>query len=185
MLNDECLAGLWRRQLPYQLLWKASQPGNLIRSNDYRAPSWSWVSFDGSIIPATVEVSAIITIIEAKVDTFENGQVTGGYIRLQGQLFKLGPMQSHRIKWRRKVIDWDSKEPNQINDVYSLVIVQLEGQAFGASGLLLRAPCALKQGCFERVGMFQMETIDYEDEPVWSKNPELFCEGSPGTLLLV
>ena len=57
ILNDTYLAGLWKEQLPYQLLWWVCRP--LVADNGlpssrpliYRAPSWSWISIDGSVVP--------------------------------------------------------------------------------------------------------------------------------------
>ena len=53
--EDEYISGLWKRHLPYHLLWHAvvdNAEGALlpVRPPNYRAPSWSWASIDGNII---------------------------------------------------------------------------------------------------------------------------------------
>jgi len=40
-LDDECLAGLWRGQLPYQLLWDDGGLGRQLPDSGKVAPSWS------------------------------------------------------------------------------------------------------------------------------------------------
>ncbi len=44
---EEYLAGVWRIWLPKELLWPTFKA--VVRSNTYRAPSWSWASTDSEI----------------------------------------------------------------------------------------------------------------------------------------
>jgi hypothetical protein len=44
--KDRYLAGLWERDLPQALLWRMEFAG--IRSEEYRAPTWSWASCETS-----------------------------------------------------------------------------------------------------------------------------------------
>ncbi len=46
--GDTYCAGLWRKALPFDLLWRCDQSGDL-QSRKTRAPSWSWVSVDGAV----------------------------------------------------------------------------------------------------------------------------------------
>lgn len=59
--SAEYLAGLWKPTFRQDLLWKhhpywmyhligVSDAGNPLRSNGYRAPSWSWAAIDGLIL---------------------------------------------------------------------------------------------------------------------------------------
>ncbi|KAH7348953.1 heterokaryon incompatibility protein-domain-containing protein [Rhexocercosporidium sp. MPI-PUGE-AT-0058] len=48
-MKCEYLAGLWRRDLEHQLLWKAKKAHPATRKEDMRGPSWSWASVDGRI----------------------------------------------------------------------------------------------------------------------------------------
>jgi hypothetical protein len=45
---DTYVAGLWKSDLHQALLWRPAE--NASRAIQYRAPSWSWASFDGHII---------------------------------------------------------------------------------------------------------------------------------------
>ncbi|KAF9481326.1 HET-domain-containing protein [Pholiota conissans] len=54
VLNDEYIAGLWKQNLLYNLLWKiwppmGSDETHLPRPQPYRAPTWSWASVDGKL----------------------------------------------------------------------------------------------------------------------------------------
>ena len=40
--DDTYVAGLWRKQLPFQLLWKIGRQAKPCEK--YRAPSWSWLA---------------------------------------------------------------------------------------------------------------------------------------------
>lgn len=46
--GDTYAAGLWRRSLPFDLLWRCDQSGDL-QSKKMRSPSWSWISVDGAV----------------------------------------------------------------------------------------------------------------------------------------
>ena len=50
--NDDYLAGMWRHEMEAQLCWKVQYRDRAPSSRGpYRAPSWSWASVDGEIIP--------------------------------------------------------------------------------------------------------------------------------------
>jgi hypothetical protein len=61
VFSDQCIAGLWYRYLPQQLLWRSPRD---ITSNtmapekrpDYRAPTWSWASTDRQIQPGPFDM---------------------------------------------------------------------------------------------------------------------------------
>ena len=60
ILDGTYLAGLWKEQLPEQLLWWISKPLDAnnglpaSRPSNYRAPTWSWMSIDGAVLPGNV-----------------------------------------------------------------------------------------------------------------------------------
>lgn len=70
--GDQYLAGLWRKDIEKQLVWK-SDVG--YRPDIYRAPSWSWPSWEGSIffdervINLRMAVTDV-TIVPSGVDEF-------------------------------------------------------------------------------------------------------------------
>jgi len=76
MTGDEYLAGLWRSQLS---------------QFDYRAPSWSWASLDGSVHPSGISPDDIQLLIinEAQItcSTLDHtGKVSSEFITVEGLL---------------------------------------------------------------------------------------------------
>jgi hypothetical protein len=109
--KDQYLAGLWRENLEWQLLWsvtlESTREGNsrLAMSNSqYIAPSWSWASKKGTIRQQfswldekeTSKCDLFIYALSASVNTTPQGdafgQVTGGYIALS--CLSLLPLES-------------------------------------------------------------------------------------------
>ncbi|CAO1605042.1 hypothetical protein XANCAGTX0491_008577 [Xanthoria calcicola] len=96
LLQDEYLAGLWKRTLASDLLWKVNggrqANGRLsTRAAQYRAPTWSWAALDGHITPGRPDINRIlISIEEAATDPVVPGhplgQLLSGWIRLRGVL---------------------------------------------------------------------------------------------------
>jgi hypothetical protein len=98
--DDEYVAGLWRPDLAWQLLWDVVAPWeNNDESTPYRAPSWSWASPSAQGVvwllhttgDINVDIETAIVYLESS-DTF--GGVAGGYIRIKGpmcKLFRQGP----------------------------------------------------------------------------------------------
>jgi hypothetical protein len=90
-LQDQYLAGLWRKTLVKDLYWTVQNPRRL---SYYRAPSWSWVSLDG--IPDVGFLSRILggvkvlpEVIDCEMELKGSnpyGEVTGGKIKLQAPL---------------------------------------------------------------------------------------------------
>jgi hypothetical protein len=48
-LKCDYLAGLWRKDLEHQLLWKVIKPLPAPKKDGTRGPSWSWASVDGAV----------------------------------------------------------------------------------------------------------------------------------------
>ncbi|PNY26804.1 Uncharacterized protein TCAP_03263 [Tolypocladium capitatum] len=100
--QSEYLAGLWRKHLPYQLLWTVGGIQWIIsqeRPAVYTAPSWSWASTHGTIEDACVVRHAddgeiVLDILDVRVDLVSDvnpfGRVKGGYIRARGHLARAG-----------------------------------------------------------------------------------------------
>ena len=94
--GDRYFAGLWEGPFLHQLLWFTSHVASedlQRRSNDYRAPSWSWASIDervrlssssrdgsGMLLAKLLDVN---TVPRTSDDT---GQVIGGYAQIRGPL---------------------------------------------------------------------------------------------------
>lgn len=101
-LEDQYLAGLWRRTLPKSLMWGHSEHARGVRrASKYRAPSWSWASMNGPIEMDTVKsyVSAsalhshdeLSTVVDVDVESVgdEYGSVVSGSLRIRGPVLPL------------------------------------------------------------------------------------------------
>lgn len=97
-MNDEYVAGLWRRWMPSQLLWRVENCHQInntpsVRAENNRAPSWSWVSVDGIISAGHVSEDGFlieilkVSIVPATADP--TGLIKSGFVRLRGVLKEL------------------------------------------------------------------------------------------------
>jgi hypothetical protein len=89
-------AGLWLQQMPVNLLWACSFfDKNAQPRSKYRAPSWSWVSFDGSIKtlrhaevaayhPACYVADVLRCETQLASNTAPYGQVLSGELQISG-----------------------------------------------------------------------------------------------------
>jgi len=112
ILQDQYVAGLWRRFLECQLLWSVTR-GNVPPqsttggtrgqhgASSYRCPSWSWASVDGQINqgPVDVEPSEMFIrvsdlYLEYATDD-DTGLVKGGWLQLRGVLKLLSLKPAH------------------------------------------------------------------------------------------
>jgi hypothetical protein len=65
--NDYCFAGIWKSHLPLGFLWICTRQRFLQKTfQAYRAPSWSWASFDGHIDWFKAMFTSIIPTVEVK-----------------------------------------------------------------------------------------------------------------------
>lgn len=96
ILEDEYLAGIWRKTLPWGLLWSifSTDVFDTVRFPGCRAPSWSWASIDGKI-STTIKIggnSKYIDLAEVQEVCVTSSvgdaitHVTDGFIRLKGRL---------------------------------------------------------------------------------------------------
>lgn len=90
-LNDTCVAGLWKRNLPFELIWSIDNNEIASRPAEYRAPSWSWLSIDGTISTRVIHSNIIWRKFFTEVEDIQvNRNGTGplapikdGYIQLR------------------------------------------------------------------------------------------------------
>jgi hypothetical protein len=82
-LKDQYLAGLWKSDLVVGLSWEGL---HCKRVGEYRAPSWSWASVDGTIgCIAEFPYTPLATIIDVKVELKGGnpyGEILEGRIRI-------------------------------------------------------------------------------------------------------
>jgi hypothetical protein len=102
ILDDEYIAGLWRRNLEAQLLWQVQLARQADKSPSkrpmpYRAPTWSWLSIDGVIIPDRYNRGNMhIEVLDVQMSYHSNdttGLINGGSLKLRG---RLRPLQINR-----------------------------------------------------------------------------------------
>lgn len=95
---DTYLAGLWKSQIPFALLWARSRrQRSHVNANplaNYRAPSWSWASVDGDVKLAgfgrnvtSQETELLSHGLSTSGGPF--GATTDGHIRLRGPLARV------------------------------------------------------------------------------------------------
>lgn len=91
---DDYVAGFFRCHLPHQLAWSFHSPTTRPGDSQYRAPTWSWASVDGSIELPAVDISA--SVVYAQVKTLNVDLVDGSN--------KYGPLRYADINLRCIVI---------------------------------------------------------------------------------
>lgn len=132
VLQDDYLAGLWRRDLECQLLWEVRSSYHGRRPSVYVAPSWSWASLCGaSVFPDPwvehpSKYKSLVSIEKARV-TFETGtqshKITDVSIILRGQLVLEFDYRSpdmldvHNNKWKPPLRSHDYLSPDIRNTI--------------------------------------------------------------------
>ncbi|OAQ60664.1 heterokaryon incompatibility protein [Pochonia chlamydosporia 170] len=94
ILQDEYVAGMWRRYLACELLWNVTPypEGTPLGHGTYRAPSWSWASTTGAVAAGRPDIQAadvLITVesLGLEYSTDDNtGLIRSGWLRLRGML---------------------------------------------------------------------------------------------------
>lgn len=112
--SDDYLAGIWRQGLAEGLLWHAEEP--CARIPTYTAPSWSWASMAGKIsylrernqFPFESDVEIEESVCDKSL-LDPTGSVSGGYIRLVGQVVPVHLLVLNSFS--TKVPEEDSKTP--------------------------------------------------------------------------
>lgn len=92
--SDTYCAGLWEKSLPFDLLWRCDQSGNL-QPKKTRSPSWSWISVDGAVKwpvcqnpneEQPLKYIRSTTYFECDAEGIEVGNVEAGKIELRTRL---------------------------------------------------------------------------------------------------
>ncbi|CAI4213521.1 unnamed protein product [Parascedosporium putredinis] len=128
--GDSYLAGMWKSDMPWSLLWGPDQSST--RPAEYRAPSWSWASLDGSIScfgdtmgwwdeePQAHCVVEDASVTPKGLDEF--GEVFDGYLTVRGALKEAWWMACpghHDIKDKLVYIFEEPKVPDPTDHVFS------------------------------------------------------------------
>lgn len=97
VMDCRYLAGLWDYELHKQLLWSVADLYGATRPSSYIAPTWSWASICGQILPRPEELHGwdenhsrkLVEIIEAKIEGVMNdpmGQTRSGHLMVTSPL---------------------------------------------------------------------------------------------------
>ncbi|KAI0385026.1 heterokaryon incompatibility protein-domain-containing protein [Hypomontagnella monticulosa] len=165
--TDNYLAGLWRSQLPRQLLWLTFSNPSVDEAPDYDiAPSWSWACLYGEIWypfsvldydPLVEFLISILGVYDGQMDAVENttGSVKGLAIRVQCFLFKLkidkGRMSvdtsaGHHLELGKGYMD-SAERQKSWGRAYIMPVMHTE-----SLNALIVAPCQEKLGLYRRIG---------------------------------
>jgi hypothetical protein len=109
VVGDECVAGHWKQQLPSSLCWvvfpqipvpfseqlplphRNKAPPGRRRSQEWRAPTWSWASMNSGVSPYREKGEAIfaaVQVLEVSACKNINGSLTSAKLVVQGALFE-------------------------------------------------------------------------------------------------
>lgn len=83
-MSDCLVAGLWQAHLIEELCWRSC--GRTSRPSFWRAPSWSWASLSGRILPSVYKYDAVhemAAVIELCVSKKPSGEVEQGSVVLE------------------------------------------------------------------------------------------------------
>lgn len=171
--GDSYLAGLWKKSLVPDLLWRAVREKELdpksSRPARYRAPSWSWASVNWGVYydNATFMVNASKYKQMEVVDCWVSlaaveapfGEVTDGSLRIKAAVLREPFVREKAGRWELMVLNEDGKH-SQIGNVHfddigprtsGIVFVFLQwDEDWNGEGLVLEE---LSNGRFRRVGM--------------------------------
>jgi hypothetical protein len=107
-LDSDYLAGLWRKYLLWDLLWRIEGPGQ--RVTTWRSPSWSWASLNG-VVHLELDpddIRPLAEIVECStqpaVEALPFGAVTSGEIWIRGYL--------RQVQFTYKLQEWTIVDKN-------------------------------------------------------------------------
>ncbi|KAF4632764.1 hypothetical protein G7Y89_g5364 [Cudoniella acicularis] len=121
------LAGLWKENLLYDLLWRLKGTPTH-RKSTYIAPTWSWASVEGKITSKAISNSeplgkAWVQVINAStvvyaLDKMATGQVSGGSLTIRGRVIRAVDLVEYppEFSWHMSTEDpRDSEDPWQMS----------------------------------------------------------------------
>jgi hypothetical protein len=190
---DELIAGLWRKQLQYQLLWRISPPAS--RPAKWQAPSWSWASINGIIDPQVSEryflwqptkpreEKSLIRVVDIAMEYKDNDakqRIVGGSLRLwapivKGYLTKEDEFPTstlYRFGTENVLVQFkdDCDTPPEQDRLYTLMLILYTKDDYREYYGLWIEPSRETPGQWSRVGFCNI--IEY----VWKGNIDNFEE---------
>lgn len=98
LTGDTYLAGLWKNNLCFDLMWSSNPAVKLIKSPTWRAPSWSWTSVENVIYfdKVTEDSIPLARIIHCETTPLSKlvpfGEVTSGSLKINAPLIMADPL---------------------------------------------------------------------------------------------
>lgn len=171
--GDQYLAGIWRKDLPHELMWSSSLGSPLRRPAGYRAPSWAWASLDGNIEYTVVDMnrSSVIDIIDAHIELLghdNHGQVKGGWIKVSGPM--LFAASAHQNRTESLIADILDESGHQIGTCHfdveesvprpvACLFIGIPQRSSVAKDILILEATGKKQGEYRRIGTGKIKTV--------------------------
>lgn len=172
--NTEYVAGLWRKTLLLDLLWKRSSAYEIKpRPTNYRAPSWSWASIDGLVeyqyvkektakANGTIESEILSCHVSLASEDMPFGAVSAATLTLLSHI-RQAKLES-KSKSGHVSVELDSEaEPINVawvdidameeKDEVWLIPLIWDKEGASVEGLILAAASNC-ENCFRRVGHF-------------------------------
>lgn len=191
--HDQYLAGLWRKDIEFQLCWCATR--RRPQYMNYRAPSWSWASVDGMVTSVTADKKNQYKHYAHVIDAYTTpsgqdpmGRVSGGQITVSCTSMLLGKLrESELMPLSRQLyeVEVSSSEGHDVirvctdsdedlgHTVYMLPLLQSvkdfrsekehKDDVRYVWGIVL-APSNKKKGEYRRTGSFR-----YHDGDAWNQ----------------
>lgn len=98
-ISDGYVAGLWKEQMATELLWYVDLDTVSSRQKQYRAPSFSWASVDGAVVPGGWQKDDVLIEVQESFAATETsnpfGSVRSGFVRIRGTLKRAGLTPSY------------------------------------------------------------------------------------------
>lgn len=88
-LDDQYIAGLWRKNMPHGLLWKSTVHGLEETKSEYHSPSWSWASASRGVAYYHSAAAIQLEVTDVHLEhatTDEYGPLRQGWLQLKGEL---------------------------------------------------------------------------------------------------
>ncbi|KAJ6510355.1 HET-domain-containing protein [Mycena sanguinolenta] len=175
--STDYLAGLWRATLVRDVLWCKDYENRLPRPDKrYRAPSWSWASVDGRVLPyllddrlniARAEIKSCVILscdVTLATATLPFGKVASGKLVIQTSMIsaawspeepqpklkKLWPKESDHRPNPILIGDAYPDSVEDIHDIFAVPIIWNEREQY-AAGLIITP---LEGDKYRRVGCF-------------------------------
>lgn len=168
ILNDDYVAGLWRKNLVDDLLWYTiGVPGRYAtRPKSYRAPSWSWASIDAPVLFADdLDLADYVENLQVDVEAVDidlTMEIKSAIISLYG--YPVETLLTRDDEGIGLIWYFDTTE-RTIQGRYVCLPLRKDGMG-RLWGLILRATDSPTGGIFTREGVFSIDTGYRIDAPI-------------------